>query len=142
MAWRVMGFRLLAWAPGRADVGWEAPLACCTQVQGAPVVRGGLVTAVLDAAMGAACWSVLEPGQVFVTAETHAEFALPCRPGEWVARGIVGRRKREVVQCAAEFRSADGQVCVTARCTQILVSSDAGGPAGAVGGGASPIVRG
>jgi uncharacterized protein (TIGR00369 family) len=140
MMWRVMGFRLLSWGEGRADVGWEAPQSCATPMQGGAIVRGGMVTAVLDAAMGAACWSVLDASQAFVTADMRAEFLHPCRPGEFVATGVVRRRKRDVVQCSAELRSPDGLVCVTSSCTQVVVLGEDAHSRGP--GAPPPIVRG
>lgn len=40
-------------------------------------MQGGLVTAVLDAAMGNACWTALDHDQVFLTADLKVEFLRP-----------------------------------------------------------------
>ena len=68
------------------------------------VIQGGLVTAILDSAMGGACWTVLNRDEVFLTADLRVEFFRPTRPGS--APGDGGRscaRSQRVVFCAAEL---------------------------------------
>jgi uncharacterized protein (TIGR00369 family) len=91
-------------------------------------VQGGLVTALLDAAMGGACWSVLDADQAFLTADLRVEFLRPTRPGQLTSTGTVVRRTRRVVFCAAELFDADGTLLATSRCTQVVLPST--GPAG------------
>jgi uncharacterized protein (TIGR00369 family) len=85
------------------------------------VVQGGLVTALLDAAMGGACWTVLDHDQVFLTADLRVEFLRVSQPGLLRATGSVVRRTRRVVFCAAEMFSADDRLLATSRCTQVIL---------------------
>jgi len=126
--WRTLGYRRVAWTPGGTTIAWDAPLDYCFPSAGGPVVQGGLVTALLDAAMGGACWTVLDRDQAFLTADLRVEFLRPTRPGELQARGSVVRRTRRVVFCCAELHDAAGALLATSRCTQVVLPAD--GPAG------------
>ncbi len=58
--WRTLGFRRTDWEPGGSTVEWDATLEYGFVTPAGPVIQGGLVTAILDSAMGGACWTVLE----------------------------------------------------------------------------------
>lgn len=126
--WTTLGYERLGWEFGSTTIGWDAPQDYCFPSAGGPVVQGGLVTALLDAAMGGACWSVLDEDQAFLTADLRVEFLRPTRPGRLEARGDVVRRTRRVVFCSAELFDADGTLLATSRCTQVVLPAD--GPAG------------
>jgi uncharacterized protein (TIGR00369 family) len=83
-------------------------------------VHGGMVTTLLDTAMGGACWSVLEETESFLTADLHVEFLRATRPGVLRAEGLVVQRNRRVAFCSAELYDADGELLASARCTQII----------------------
>jgi uncharacterized protein (TIGR00369 family) len=140
--WTTLGYERLGWAFGSTTIGWDAPQDYCFPSAGGPVVQGGLVTALLDAAMGGACWSVLDDDQAFLTADLRVEFLRPTRPSRLTATGTVVRRTRRVVFCSAELFDADGVLLATSRCTQVVLPAaghagrdvpgsahrDAGGP--------------
>jgi uncharacterized protein (TIGR00369 family) len=126
--WHTLGYRRLGWQVGETTICWDAPVDYCFPSADGPVVQGGLVTAVLDAAMGGACWSVLEADQVFLTADLRVEFLRMSRPGLLTATGKVLRRSRRVVFCAAELHDTGGELLAASRCTQIVLP--AAGPAG------------
>jgi uncharacterized protein (TIGR00369 family) len=127
--WQTLGFHEIGRGPGTATVGWTATEAYCFPSGSGPVVQGGLVTAVLDAAMGGACWTVLtdedEPS-AFLTADLRVEFLRAARPGELRAVGTVVRRTRRVVFCAADLLDADGVLLATSRATQAVLPADDG----------------
>ena len=100
---------------------WDAPEEYCFPTGAGPVVQGGLVTALLDSAMGGACWSVLDGDETFLTADLRVEFLRPARPGRLAATGTVVRRTRRVVFCAAELLDAEGTLLAAARCTQVVL---------------------
>ncbi|SHN36758.1 PaaI family thioesterase [Cryptosporangium aurantiacum] len=129
--WKTLGYRRAGWAPGRSVVEWEATVDYCFPAAGGPIVQGGLVTALLDAAMGGACWTVLDRDQAFLTADLRVEFLRSAHPVLLRATGEVIRRTRRVVFCAAELHDADGVLLATSRCTQVLLP--AGGRAGRYG---------
>ena len=70
--------------------------------------------------MGGACWSLLEEGETFLTADLRVEFFRPARPGNMRAEGRVEHRTKRIVFCAAEAFDPEGNVVAAARCTQIL----------------------
>lgn len=126
--WRTLGYRRTAWEPGSTTIEWDASTAYCFPSADGPVVQGGLVTALLDAAMGGACWTVLDNDQVFLTADLRVEFLRVSRPELLHATGTVVRRTRRVVFCAAELRDAADRLLATSRCTQVVLPNS--GPFG------------
>ena len=70
--------------------------------------------------MGGACWSVLDEGQSFLTADLRVEFMRSARPGTLRAEGRVVERTRRVAFCAGELFDPEGIRLAAARCTQIL----------------------
>jgi uncharacterized protein (TIGR00369 family) len=122
--WRTLGYRRLDWSPGRTTVAWTAEPDYCFPSSGGPIVQGGLVTALLDAAMGGACWSVLDADQAFLTADLRVEFLRAARPGELRATGTVVRRTRRAVFCAADLHDEAGQLLASSRGTQIVLPAD------------------
>jgi uncharacterized protein (TIGR00369 family) len=129
--WTTLGYQLLDFGPGRARIGWQATPEYGFPTEGGYVVQGGLVTALLDAAMGNACWTTLDRDQVFLTVDLRVEFLRPSRPGMLVASGTVIRRTRRVVFCAADLHDSDGVLLASSRCTQtVLPASGAAGRSG------------
>ena len=129
--WKTLGYERTSWQPGATSLQWTATPAYCFPARGGPIVQGGLVTALLDAAMGGACWTVLDRDQAFLTADLRVEFLRPSRAGLLRARGTVIRRTRKVVFCAAEMTDDHGAVLATSRCTQVVLSDT--GAAGRAG---------
>jgi uncharacterized protein (TIGR00369 family) len=128
--WSTLGYRRLSWEPGATSIGWDATADYCFPTAGGPIVQGGLVTALLDAAMGGACWTVLDREQAFLTADLRVEFLRSAEIGTLAAHGWVVRRTRRVVFCAAELHRGEtkGELLATSRCTQVVLP--AGGRAG------------
>ncbi len=122
--WHTLGYRQLAWSSGSTTVAWDAPVDYCFPSSSGPIVQGGLVTALLDAAMGGACWSVIDASQAFLTADLRVEFLRASRPGKLCATGTVVRRTRRVVFCAAELHDGEGLLLATSRCTQVVLPAD------------------
>ncbi len=122
--WRTLGYRRVDSTAGLSTVEWSASEEYCFPTDTGPVVQGGLVTALLDSAMGGACWSVLEPQETFLTADLRVEFLRTTRPGQLTAAGSVVRRTRRVVFCAAELFDAAGTLLAASRCTQVVLPGD------------------
>ena len=135
--WKTLGYRRLSWGAGSTTLEWDATAEYGFPTKGGHVIQGGLVTALLDAAMGGACWSVLDADQAFLTADLRVEFLRATRVGTVRATGGVVRRTRRVVFCEAQLFDADGLLLATSRCTQVVLPADA--PAGrAVPAGEAP----
>ncbi len=126
--WATLGYRRVGWEPGVSEIEWDATRAYCFTSSSGPIVQGGLVTALLDAAMGGATWTVLDRHEAFLTADLRVEFLRAATPGTLRARGVVARRTRRVVFAGAELRDAGGTLLATSRCTQVVLPAE--GPSG------------
>ena len=122
--WTTLGYRRLAWNVGSTSIAWDATAEYGFPTASGTVIQGGLVTALLDAAMGGACWSVLDADQAFLTADLRVEFLRSTRVGTVSATGTVVRRTRRVVFCQAELFDASGLLLAASRCTQVVLPAD------------------
>jgi uncharacterized protein (TIGR00369 family) len=120
--WLTLGYRSVEQGDGRSAVEWDASPDFCFPTPGGPVVHGGMVTTLLDTAMGGACWTVLADDESFLTADLRVEFMRSARPGTLRAEGAVVQRNRRVAFCAAELFDPAGALLAAARCTQIIRS--------------------
>lgn len=119
--WTTLGYRRVSWGEGSSAVAWDATPEYGFPTSSGTVIQGGLVTALLDAAMGGACWTVLDVDQAFLTADLRVEFLRSTRPGTVTATGTVVRRTRRVVFCEAQLHDADGVLLAASRCTQVVL---------------------
>lgn len=129
--WQTLGYRRVSHGEGTVTIGWDA-----TPDYGFPTsagyrVHGGMVTALLDTAMGGATWTVLGPDEVFLTADLRVEFHRATPVGPLTATGTVLKRTRRVAFCEAQLHDAEGRVLAASRCTQVVLPAD--GPAGRYG---------
>jgi uncharacterized protein (TIGR00369 family) len=122
--WRTLGYSLDSWEVARAVVSWDADEDYGFSTAEGYVVQGGLVTAVLDAAMGSACWTVLDEEQIFLTADLRVEFLRSTRVGHLVATGTVVRSTPRVVFCSGELHDDFGTLLATSRCTQVVLPAE------------------
>src|SRR6185437_6473014 len=112
--WNTLAYRGVAQADGRAVIGWDAPAEYCFHAPSGPIVHGGMVAALLDTAMGGACWTLMAEDEGLPTADLRTEFHRSARPGTLRAEGRVVQRNRRVVFCAAELYQ-DDQLIASAR---------------------------
>jgi uncharacterized protein (TIGR00369 family) len=117
-----LGYRSVEQGDGVSVIEWDATEDYCFPGPSGPIVHGGLVTTILDTAMGGACHSVLRDGESFLTADLRAEFFRPTRPGTLRAEGRVVERTKRTVFCSADLTDAEGTHLASARCTQVLRS--------------------
>jgi uncharacterized protein (TIGR00369 family) len=120
--WATLGYRGLEQGDGRVVIEWDAPIEFCFTGASGPIVHGGLVTTLLDTAMGGACHSILGEDETFLTADLRAEFLRPTRPGTLRAEGRVVHRTRRTVFCAADVHDAEGAHLASSRCTQVVLA--------------------
>jgi uncharacterized protein (TIGR00369 family) len=118
--WLTLGYRGIRQGDGEAVIEWDATPDYCFQAPSGPIVHGGMVTTLLDTAMGGACWSLLDEGESFLTADLRVEFMSSSRPGTLRAEGRVVRRNRRVAFCSAELYDEAGVLLASSRCTQII----------------------
>ncbi len=117
--WRTLGYRRVE-GEGPAVIEWDASPEFTFPAGDRAIVHGGMVTAILDTAMGHACVAMLGPGETFLTADLSVEFYRSALPGLLRAEGRVVRRSRRAAFCAAELYDAERELLAAARCTQIL----------------------
>jgi uncharacterized protein (TIGR00369 family) len=116
--WRTLGYR--SDEPGVIE--WDAtPEFSFNDGQGGYIVHGGMVTTLLDTAMGGACWSTLGEDESFLTADLRTEFLRSARPGTLRAVARVVQRNRRVAFCSADLFQGS-ELVASARCTQIIRS--------------------
>jgi uncharacterized protein (TIGR00369 family) len=117
--WNTLGYR----SAGEAgEIEWDAAQEFCFHDgAGGFIVHGGMVTTLLDTAMGGACWAMLGEDESFLTADLRTEFLRAARPGTLRAVGRVVQRNRRVAFCSADLFQ-NGELLATARCTQIIRS--------------------
>jgi uncharacterized protein (TIGR00369 family) len=118
--WLTLGYRSVSQGDGMAVIEWDATPEYCFHGPSGPIVHGGMVTTLLDTAMGGACWSVLDEDESFLTADLHVEFMRSAMPGTLRAEGRVVQRNRRVAFCCAELYDGEGNLLASARCTQIV----------------------
>ena len=67
------------------------------------IVHGGMVATLLDTAMGQSTWTLLDRGEVFLTADLHTDFYRPARPGLLRAEGRVVHKTRRTAFAVADL---------------------------------------
>jgi len=118
--WLTLGYRSVRQGEGESEIEWDATAEYCFQAPSGPIVHGGMVTTLLDTAMGGACWSLLDEEESFLTADLRVEFMRSARPGTLRAEGRVVQRNRRVAFCSAELYDGEGALLASSRCTQII----------------------
>ena len=103
----LMGARLVSIAPGKVTVSFKPDILYSNALG---VVHGGIISALLDTAMGYAATSTLKEGEAFTTAQLNVNFvsALPPSADPATAIGnIVHRGKRTLIAEAVLTGGAD-----------------------------------
>jgi len=122
--WQTLGYRGVEQGDGRSVIEWDATPDYCFHAPSGPIVHGGMVSTLLDTAMGGACWSLLGDKESFLTADLRVEFMRSARPGTLRAEGRVVQRNRRFAFCSAELYAEDGELLASSRCTQIIRTDD------------------
>jgi uncharacterized protein (TIGR00369 family) len=121
--WKTLGYRFVEGGPeDRVTLEWEASGEYTFPNAGWTIVHGGMVTTLLDTAMGHVCLAHIGPDETFLTADLQVEFYRAARPGTLRAEAEVRHQSRRTVFCAASLYDAEGTVLASARCTQIVKS--------------------
>jgi uncharacterized protein (TIGR00369 family) len=131
---QTIGMQVVERGDGLAVLTWEAQPEYGFPTANGQVIHGGMVTTILDSAMGQACWSVLSQDEVFLTADLRVEFYRTTRPGPLTARGTVLKRTSRLAFCAAELFDAEDRLLASSRCTQAVL------PAGGIGSRPDPAL--
>lgn len=78
------------------------------------VAHGGVVTSLLDTALGGAVVSSLTQEEWTGTLELSVQFREPVRPGPVIGEGRMARRGKSVAFAEGEVRDAEGKVLASA----------------------------
>lgn len=119
--WNHLGWRRVDLEPGHSVLEWEPNVNHAFPAGESWIVHGGMVTALLDTAMGNATWSLLDSNEVFLTADLRTEFYRPTNPGLIRAEGWVVHKTRRVTFAAAEIRIPEGKLLASGRATNIII---------------------
>ena len=93
-------------------------------VQGAGVLQGGAVSAMLDFAMAFAVLALLPAGQACTTTNANVSFLRAAPRGRYVAIGEIERRGRQLAFTRARLMAADlpERVVATASSTLLIMA--------------------
>lgn len=119
--WNTLGWHRVELAPGRAVLEWTPTTDHAFPTASDWILHGGMVTAILDSAMGSATWSLLDRDEVYLTADLRTEFYRPTRLGRIRATGWVVRKTRRVTFAAAELHDDAGALLASCRATNIAI---------------------
>ncbi len=131
-----LGIEIVERGDGRSVLHWDAQPEYGFPTSSGQVIHGGMVTTLLDSAMGAACWSTLATDEVFLTADLRVEFYRASRPGLLVAKGSVVKRTSRLAFCMAELYDTGDRLLASSRGTQTIL------PAVSHGGRPDPTLSG
>lgn len=115
--WRHLGWSIVGVDPGYSILEWEPTEDHSFRAGDVWIVHGGMVTALLDTAMGQATWSLLNDGEVFLTSDLRTEFYRVTSPGLVRAHGRVVHKTRRVTFAAADLYDANDKLLASCRAT-------------------------
>jgi uncharacterized protein (TIGR00369 family) len=118
--WKTLGYRFAEATDDRITLEWDAGPEYAFPNGGRTIVHGGMVTTLLDTAMGHACLERLDSDETFLTADLHVDFYRAATPGTLRAVAEVVHESRRALFCAASLYDAEGVLLAAARCTQIV----------------------
>jgi len=116
---RLVGFRLVSVAPGRAVFEMEAGPQHANPMG---TLHGGILCDIADAAMGIAYASTLEEGESFTTLELKINFLKPVWNARLRAEGRIVRRGRTVGMVACDVVDETGSLVARASSTCLTLS--------------------
>jgi uncharacterized protein (TIGR00369 family) len=116
-----LGWRRVDLEAGRAVLEWEPTIDHAFRAGDDWIIHGGMVTAILDTAMGSATWSLLDHDEVFLTADLRTEFYRPARPGRVRATGWVVQKTRRLTFAAADLHDGAGVLLASGRASQVII---------------------
>lgn len=88
-------------------------------------LHGGVLCDLADLAMGAACYSTLEPGESFTTLELKINYLKPIWNGRLIARAQVKKRGRTIPFLECEIEDEKGSLVAFATSTCMVLRGDA-----------------
>ncbi|MDQ3964421.1 MAG: PaaI family thioesterase [Actinomycetota bacterium] len=115
--WQHLGWSIVEVGAGHSILEWTPTEDHSFRAGDVWIVHGGMITALLDTAMGQATWSLLNEGEVFLTSDLRTEFYRPTTPGLIRAHGRVVHKTRRVTFAAADLYDGNGKMLASCRAT-------------------------
>ncbi len=125
---QLLGWRLISLdaAAGEIEVGFEGKPEF---VNPAGVIQGGILTAMLDDAMGPLI-VIMTQGRLFgVTIDLHANFLKAVRPGPITVKARMTQLGKRIAFLEAQLFDKDGQLAARATCSSSLLEGITPNPA-------------
>jgi acyl-CoA thioesterase len=120
-----LGLHYTAREPGRTSCALEVKP---THYNPGQIAHGGVVFTLADSAMGAAVFTLLEPGQRCTTAELKLNYLAPVVSGVVTATATVVSKRRRLAVVTAEVRDAAGELVALAQGTFAIIHAEAPRP--------------
>ena len=122
--WNTLGYQRTVWEPGFQVIEWKATEEYAFPTKSGYIVHGGMVSTILDTAMGGSCWTLLNDHEAFLTSNLQVEFHKATRLGLLRAEGRVMAKSKRAAFCSAALFDEDGKHTASARCTQIILPAN------------------
>ena len=121
--WQHLGWTIVEVKPGFSILGWSPTEDHSFLAGDMWIVHGGMVTALLDTAMGQATWSLLNDDEVFLTSDLRTEFYRVTTPGPIQARGRVVHKTRGVTFATADLFDEKDRLLASCRATNLTLAA-------------------
>ena len=118
---RFLGMRLVSGGEGEATMELDARPEFANPMG---TVQGGIICALVDAAMGFAFASTVEDGESFTTLELKTNYLRPFWDGTLSARGWVVSRGRSVGLTECEVKDAEGRLVAHSTSTCMILRGE------------------
>ena len=119
--WAHLGWEVVELEPGYSVLQWEPDNNHSFKAGDRWIVHGGMVTTLLDTAIGQATWSLLNKGEAFLTADLRTEFYRPTVPGVVRAVGQVVHKTKKLTFATADLFDSDERLLATLRGTNVTI---------------------
>lgn len=103
----------------QVEVSFDAPPALTNPLGN---IQGGMISAMLDDAMGPAVYAALESNQLAVTTKQLTHFVRPVKPGPISGHGKVVKRGRNHWYTCGTLKDADDNILATATATFKIIT--------------------
>jgi uncharacterized protein (TIGR00369 family) len=119
---QLLGMRAVSFDEGKAVLELDADKRLANPMG---TLHGGVLCDLADLAMGAACFSTLEPGESFTTLELKINYLKPIWAGRLTARAQVKKGGRTVALLECEIQDEKGSLVAFATSTCMVLRGDA-----------------
>ncbi len=109
--------RMKRWEPGRVWCEWEVNPALFQDLNS---LFGGFIAALADEVLGFATMTILEEGEVFITADLQVIFHRTIKDGILYFEGKIVQREKRAAQAELVITSQDGTIVAEATAKELI----------------------